>query len=147
MVAKRTPKRGLPLSRAKPDRKKPARSKAGLRAARATPLKKYSKFSIVGVGGSAGAFEAAMELLRHLPPRTGMAFVIVQHLDPNHASQLPKLLSKATAMPVIELAGTTTAQPDTVYVQPANKCVIFKDGALKLVRRRQRLNLAIDHFF
>ena len=47
-----------------------------------------------------------MELLRHLPPETGMAFVIVQHLDPHHTSQLPKLLSKATAMPVIELTET-----------------------------------------
>jgi chemotaxis response regulator CheB len=45
---------------------------------------------IVGIGGSAGGFEAAMELLRHLPPKTGMAFVIVQHLDPHHDSGLPK---------------------------------------------------------
>lgn len=88
-----------------------------------------------------------MELLRHLPPKTGMAFVIVQHLDPHHASQLSKLLSRATAMPVIELAGTTTPQPDTVYVQPANKCVVAKDDTLTLVRRTQKLNLAIDHFF
>jgi chemotaxis response regulator CheB len=102
---------------------------------------------IVGIGGSAGGFEAAMELLRHLPSRTGMAFVIVQHLDPHHASRLPMLLSKATVMPVIELAGTTTPRPDTVYVQPPNECVIVKGGALKLVRRTQKLNLAIDHFF
>jgi two-component system CheB/CheR fusion protein len=101
----------------------------------------------VGIGGSAGGFEAAMELLRHLRPKTGIAFVIVQHLDPHHASRLAKLLSKVTAMPVIELAGTTTPRPDTVYVQPPNKCVIVKDGTLKLVRRTQRLNLAIDHFF
>jgi two-component system CheB/CheR fusion protein len=88
-----------------------------------------------------------MELLRHLPSRTGMAFVIVQHLDPHHASRLPKLLSKVTTMPVIELGETTAPRPDTVYVQPPNKCVIVKDGALKLVRRTQQLNLAIDHFF
>ncbi|OLC29025.1 MAG: hypothetical protein AUH91_00980 [Verrucomicrobia bacterium 13_1_40CM_4_54_4] len=49
---------------------------------------------IVGIGGSAGGFEAAMELLQNLPPRTGMAFVIVQHLDPHHASRLPNLLGK-----------------------------------------------------
>jgi two-component system CheB/CheR fusion protein len=76
-----------------------------------------------------------------------MAFVIVQHLDPHHASRLPKLLSKVTTMPVIELGETTAPRPDTVYVQPPNKCVIVKDGALKLVRRTQQLNLAIDHFF
>ena len=54
---------------------------------------------IVGIGGSAGGFEAAMELLRHLPSKTGMAFVIVQHLDPHHGSRLPNLLGKATSIP------------------------------------------------
>src|SRR5207249_1169958 len=102
---------------------------------------------IVGIGGSAGGFEAAMELLQNLPPRTGMAFVIVQHLDPHHASRLPNLLGKMTAMPVSEIARTTTPKPNTVYVQPPNKCVIAKDGALTLVRRTERLNVAIDHFF
>src|SRR5213082_3160702 len=102
---------------------------------------------IVGIGGSAGGFEAAMELLRHLPARTGMAFVIVQHLDPHHGSRLANLLSKATSMPVTEIAGTTTPKPNSVYVQPPNKCVIAKNGKLTLVRRTERLNIAIDHFF
>src|SRR5216683_2349029 len=102
---------------------------------------------IVGIGGSAGGFEAAMEFLRHLPPKTGMAFVIVQHLDPHHASRLSNLLGKVTAMPVSEITKTTTPKPNTVYVQPPNKCVIAKNGALTLVRREERLNVAIDHFF
>ncbi len=101
----------------------------------------------MGIGGSAGGFEAAMELLQNLPPRTGMAFVIVQHLDPHHVSRLPNLLGKMTAMPVKEVAGTTTPKPNTVYVQPPNKCVIAKDGVLTLVHRTERLNVAIDHFF
>jgi two-component system CheB/CheR fusion protein len=102
---------------------------------------------IVGIGGSAGGFEAAMDLLRHLPPRTGMAFVIVQHLDPHHGSRLPNLLGKATSMPVTEVTGTITPQPNAVYVQPPNKCVIAKNGKLTLVSRTERLNIAIDHFF
>src|SRR5213595_1852742 len=102
---------------------------------------------IVGIGGSAGGFEAAMEFLRHLPSKTGMAFVIVQHLDPHHASRLSNLLDKVTAMPVSEVTKTTTPKPNTVYVQPPNKCVIAKNGALTLVRREERLNVAIDHFF
>jgi two-component system, chemotaxis family, CheB/CheR fusion protein len=102
---------------------------------------------IVGIGGSAGGFEAAMELLRNLPSKTGMAFVIVQHLDPHHTSRLPGLLGKVTAMPVTEIAGMTAPKPNTVYVQPPNKCVIAKDGALTLVRREERLNVTIDHFF
>src|SRR5437764_13998138 len=102
---------------------------------------------IVGIGGSAGGFEAAMELLRHLPPETGMAFVIVQHLDPHHGSRLANLLGKVTSMPVSEIAGTTTPEPNAVYVQPPNKCVIAKNGKLTLVRRTERLSIAIDHFF
>src|SRR5207247_3324191 len=88
-----------------------------------------------------------MELLRNLPSRTGMAFVIVQHLDPHHASRLSNLLGKVTAMPVSEVTTTTTPKPNTVYVQPPNKCVIARHGALTLVRREERLNVAIDHFF
>jgi two-component system CheB/CheR fusion protein len=102
---------------------------------------------IVGIGGSAGGFEAAMELLRHLPSKTGMAFVVVQHLDPHHASRLSNLLGKVTAMPVSEVTRTTKPKPNTVYVQPPSKCVIAKHGALTLVRREERVNVAIDHFF
>jgi chemotaxis response regulator CheB len=67
---------------------------------------------IVGIGGSAGGFEAAMELLRHLPPNTGMAFVIVQNLNPHHGSRLPRLLGKVTAMPLIELTETRSVHGD-----------------------------------
>src|SRR5438105_4208960 len=109
--------------------------------------KSSSACPIVGIGGSAGGFEAAMEFLRNLPQKTGMAFVIVQHLDPHHASRLSNLLGKVTAMPVSEVTRTTTPKPNTVYVQPTNKCVTAKNGALTLVRRTERLNIAIDHFF
>src|SRR5437870_7630917 len=102
---------------------------------------------IVGVGGSAGGFEANMELLRHLPAKNGMSFVVVQHLDPHHASKLASLLGKVTAMPVIEITKTTRPQPNTVYVQPSNKCVVAKNDKLVLVRRTQQLNVAIDQFF
>src|SRR5947209_4309670 len=112
-----------------------------------TTANKSPACPIVGIGGSAGGFEAAMELLRHLSSKTGMAFVIVQHLDPHHASQLSNLLGKVTAMPVSEVTGTTAPKPNTVYVQPPNKCVMAKDGTLTLVRREERLNVAIDHFF
>src|SRR2546428_6676902 len=112
-----------------------------------TTANKSPACPIVGIGGSVGGFEAAMEFLRQLPSKTGMAFVIVQHLDPHHASRLSNLLGKVTAMPVSEVTGTTTPRPNTVYVQPQNKCVIAKDGALTLVRREERLNVAIDHFF
>src|SRR5437868_7453984 len=134
--------------RKRPVRLGPAARQASSSAEKsAKRAKDNSAFPIVGVGGSAGGFEAAMEFLRQLPSKTGMAFVIVQHLDPHHASRLSSLLGKVTAMPVSEVTGTTTPRPNTVYVQPPNKCVIAKNGALTLVRREERLNVAIDHFF
>src|SRR5437868_9281036 len=102
---------------------------------------------IVGIGGSAGGFEAAMALLEHLSPKTGSAFAIVQHLDPHHASRLASLLGRVTNMPVIEVTKTITPEPNTVYVQPPNKSLICKDGALAIVRPTGARNLAIDHFF
>src|SRR6059058_539021 len=102
---------------------------------------------IVGIGGSAGGFEAAMEFLRNLPQKTGMTYVIVQHLDPHHASRLSNLLGKVTAMPVSEVTKTTKPKPNAVYVQPPNKCVVAKNGVLTVVRREERLNVGIDHFF
>jgi len=88
-----------------------------------------------------------MELLRHLPAKNGMSFVVVQHLDPHHASKLASLLGKATAMPVFEITKTTRPQPNTVYVQPPNKCALIKNGELVLVRRTRQVNVSIDQFF
>src|SRR5215471_2190987 len=101
---------------------------------------------IVGIGGSAGGYEAASELLKNLPPKSGMVFVVVQHLDPHHASNLAKLLGKVTQIPVIEISGQIKPEPDTVYVLPPNKDLIYKNGALRLRQRSERPMLAIDHF-
>src|SRR5262245_27550664 len=131
-------------------KKKSSPSKTGKGARKGSTsdgAKQNSGCPIVGVGGSAGGFEAAMELLRSLSPKTGMAFVIVQHLDTHHASRLPTLLGRVTDMPVVELMGRVEPKPDTIYVQPSNKCVICTDGRLALVRRTEKFSLPIDHFF
>jgi len=88
-----------------------------------------------------------MELLKALPPKNGMAFVIVQHLDPTRASRLPSLLGRATQMPVIEISGRLTPEANSVYVLPPNRGLICKNGALNLVQLGVRPTLAIDHFF
>jgi two-component system CheB/CheR fusion protein len=67
---------------------------------------------IVGIGASAGGLEAFSQLLRELPTDTGMAFVLVQHLDPKHQSQLPEVLSRTTAMPVLTVTDRLRAAPD-----------------------------------
>jgi two-component system, chemotaxis family, CheB/CheR fusion protein len=90
-----------------------------------------------------------MELLQHLPSsNNNMALVIVQHLDPRHASGLPKLLARGTQMPVIEVSKRVQPASNTVYVLPANKCLIYKNGKLGLTPMRpERPTLAIDRFF
>src|SRR5271156_1726615 len=77
-------------------------------------------FPVVGIGASAGGLEAYSELLRNLPEKTGMAFVLVQHLDPKHESGLREILARTTGIPVTEVTHGTKVQPDHVYVIPPN---------------------------
>lgn len=104
---------------------------------------------VVGIGASAGGLEAFTELLRALPTNTGMAFVLVQHLEPKHESLLPRLLAKATEMPVHEIRAGMRIEANNVYVIPANTELQLVDGLLHVMRRRAsaRRHLPIDHFF
>ena len=115
----------------------------------AGPLKTGSNsFPIVGVGASAGGLEAFTALLAALPVDTGMAFVLVQHLDPRHESKLSMLLSRGTKMPVVEISDGTPAQPDCVYVIPPNTDLTVVKGVLRLTPRLEetRHHLAVDYF-
>jgi two-component system CheB/CheR fusion protein len=105
-------------------------------------------FSIVGVGASAGGLEAFTLLLEHLPPNTGMAFVLVQHLDPSHESQLTEILARKSSMPVREVHGPTVVEADHVYVIPAGKNLTISGGTLQIVPRPETgtRNLPIDEF-
>jgi two-component system, chemotaxis family, CheB/CheR fusion protein len=71
---------------------------------------------VVGLGASAGGLEPLQEFLQHVPAKSGLVFVVVQHLEPHHASMLAELLSRHTAMPVLEAADGMRAEPDHVYV-------------------------------
>lgn len=86
----------------------------------------------VGVGASAGGLEAFTELLTHLPPATGMAFVLVEHLDAHHESDLPELLSVKTQMPVLLVQRDTRIAPDHVYVVPPNTLMTIRNRTLTL---------------
>ena len=94
-----------------------------------------SDFPIVGVGASAGGLDAFRQLLGALPIDTGMAFVLVQHLDPSHESILAELLAKGSRMPVSEVRGDTAVEPDHVYVTPGRNDVAIEGDVLKLVPR------------
>ena len=77
---------------------------------------KSNDFPVVGVGASAGGLEALTSLLKAVPPDTGLAFVIIQHLDPKHASLLPDLLARWTRMPVHQVKDGMLVEPNHVYV-------------------------------
>src|SRR5689334_2731710 len=105
-------------------------------------------FPIVGIGASAGGLEAFSQLLKALPTDTGMAFVLVQHLDPRHESQLPDVLSRTTAMPVITVTNHLRAEPDHVYVIPSNADMTIGSGVFALTARDAvDRHTPIDHFF
>ncbi|MDZ4059273.1 MAG: chemotaxis protein CheB, partial [Bacteroidales bacterium] len=105
-------------------------------------------FPIVAIGASAGGLEAMMELLKHLPPDTGMAFIYVQHLSPDHKSMLTEILSKKTRMKVQEIDDMDKIQPNNIFVIPYNKGVEVTDGHLKLIPRSESNSIiSIDTLF
>jgi two-component system CheB/CheR fusion protein len=89
-------------------------------------------FSIVGLGASAGGLEAFEQFFRHATPDSGMAFVLVSHLDPSHASILTEILQRTTAMPVVEAQDQMKVSPNSVYVIPPNRDMAIFHGALQL---------------
>jgi len=105
-------------------------------------------FPIVGIGASAGGLEALEQFFRHVPANSGMAFVLVQHLDPNHISMLTEILQRTTAMPVTEASDEILVEPNHVYVIPPNRDMTIFHRKLQLsvpnVSRGQRL--PIDDF-
>jgi two-component system CheB/CheR fusion protein len=106
-------------------------------------------FPVVGIGASAGGLEAAKLLLRALPADTGMAFVLIQHLDPTHSSMLTEILSRETTMPVAEVADHTAVEPNRVYVIPPGTNMVIEQSILRLSPRSETrgLHRAVDHFF
>lgn len=92
-------------------------------------------FYIVGIGASAGGLEAFQHFFNHIPARSGMAYVLVQHLAATHESILTELLTKVTAMPVREVTDGMIVEPDRVYVIPPNTELAILHGVLHLLPR------------
>jgi two-component system CheB/CheR fusion protein len=112
-----------------------------------TPPKTEQDFPIVGIGASAGGLDAFKRFLQAVPVDSGMAYVLVQHLDPTHESILPELLSRVTSIPVLEIENHIHLAPNTVYVIPENKILTSEDGILTLTERnKKKTSTAIDVF-
>ena len=106
-------------------------------------------FPVVGVGASAGGLEAFKQLLRAIPEKSGLAYILVQHLDPFHESILAEILQKVTNIPVSEITDNVKVVPDHIYIIPSNKILVATDGILKLDQRppKPQKNMPIDIFF
>lgn len=109
---------------------------------------KAQSLGVVGIGASAGGLEAVTKLLSHLKRKTGLAYVVVQHLSPDHASALPALLTSSTSMTVKEIKDGMAMQPDHVYVAPPGPQVHVQGRTLRLsMRMGHGYHMPIDHFF
>jgi two-component system, chemotaxis family, CheB/CheR fusion protein len=106
-------------------------------------------FPIVGIGASVGGLEAFNQLLRHLSATTGMAYILVQHLDPLHASFLSHLLARTTPMDICEARNGMVVEANHVYVIAPNTDLTLEESTLKLVPRTTTdgQHLSIDTFF
>ena len=135
-------KRTVPAT-VKISRKPPAAEKGT--DIKATPL---TSFPVIGIGASAGGLEAFEIFFRSIPAKSGMAFVLVPHLDPGHESMLTEILQRVTTIPVMEARNQMLIEPDHVYIIPPNRDMALFHGALQLSipDTRHGMRMPIDTF-
>lgn len=106
-------------------------------------------FPIVGIGASAGGLEAFELFFKNMPANNGMAFVVIQHLDPTHKDLLPELLQRITTMKVLQVTDNLKIKQNHIYVIPPNKSMSILNGSLHLFETIEShgLRLPIDIFF
>ena len=111
-------------------------------------VKDTSLFPIVCLGASAGGLEALEQFLENVPETSGMAYVVIQHLDPTQKGMLPELLQRITGIAVHQAKDRMTVKPDCVYVIPPNKSMSILKGVLHLfdLVETRGLRLPIDYF-
>ena len=105
-------------------------------------------FPIVGIGASAGGLEALEQFISNVPENSGMAYAIIQHLDPTNKGMLPELLQRITAMQVFQVKDRMVVKPDCIYVIPPNKSMSILKGVLHLFEPMESrgLRLPVDFF-
>jgi two-component system CheB/CheR fusion protein len=107
------------------------------------------RFPIVGLGASAGGLAAYEEFFQALPANSGMAFIVITHLDPTHVSILPELIQRYAKVEVMVAVDGMQVQPDCVYVIPINCDLAIVNGRLQVMaqERPRGIRLPIDTFF
>src|SRR5688572_16800144 len=105
--------------------------------------------TVVGIGASAGGIKAVKEFLAAIPADSGMVFVVILHLSPDHESHLAEVLQKATTMPVMQVTQAVAVRPNHVYVIPPDQSLSMVDGHLAVAPRTrlEERRAPIDIFF
>ncbi len=108
-----------------------------------------NSFYVVGIGASAGGLEALERFFENMPDSSGMAFIVVSHLDPTHVSIMPELIQKSTKMKLYPAEDGMIVKPNHVYVAPANRDIAILHGTIQLIEPAQAhgFRLPIDFFF
>jgi len=129
-------------------RLKPAKLKSTASSKEKTSDSETGQFPIVGIGASAGGLEALDQFLGNVPENSGMAYVVIQHLDPTQKGMLPELLQRITRMKVFQVRDRMAVKPNCVYVIPPNKSMSILKGVLHLFEpiESRGLRLPIDFF-
>ncbi len=106
-------------------------------------------FAVVGIGGSAGGLEAFTEFFKAMPPDSGMAFVVIQHLPPDRESMIATILSRHTKMKVLDVEDGIPIQPNHVYIIRPGRTLTIQDGKLHLGDsvNQPRHTRPVDDFF
>lgn len=111
-------------------------------------MQKNKQF-IVGIGASAGGLAVLKELVTNLPKKSGISYIIVQHLDPTHESMLTELLGKVSSLPVEEATDKQLVKPDHIYVIPPDAYLEINKNKIKLIKpeHQRGMRKAVDHLF
>ena len=109
---------------------------------------KSGLFPIAGIGASAGGLEALEQFLSNVPENSGLAYVVIQHLDPTQKGMLPELLQRISKMKVFQIKDRMVVRPNCVYVIPPNKSMSILNGTLYLFKPQEvrGLRLPVDFF-
>src|SRR5918911_5173673 len=104
---------------------------------------------LVGLGASAGGLNAIRQFFEKMPDKSGLAFVVILHLSPDHESNLAELIQSRTRMPVMQVKETVKVKPNHVYVIPPEKNLVMVDGQISLAEREVEAarQVPVDLFF
>ena len=108
-----------------------------------------NSFYVVGIGASAGGLDALERFFGNMPENTGMAFIVVSHLDPSHVSIMPELIQKTTRMKLFQAEDGMLIEPDHIYVAPPNRDLAILNRTIQLIEPLEAhgFRLPIDYFF